>query len=214
MPNNYFNTYSKTSVNKYTLTEALSSWCPSAEECSCAASIFDLSSDTWWLNGTLGSNWGVGLIPNARLCASSEATVFFLGFDTPRPRFRGRSLWWEWCWWWPGLSLSSGRWGEESAAAANSCASEEFAEPGREFWGTLRGFGPGFRRAGMKNWTVKLRDSLWCNVGSDKKIINVSIIEHHFSENIVIAIFIYRLCYLTRIRIYLFIVKKKNSLSI
>lgn len=32
----------------------------------------------------------MGLIPTARLCANKEATVFFFGFDTPRPRFLGR----------------------------------------------------------------------------------------------------------------------------
>lgn len=30
-----------------------------------------------------------GRSPRARLCASSDATVFFLGLLTPRPRFRG-----------------------------------------------------------------------------------------------------------------------------
>lgn len=73
--------------------------------------------------------------------------MFFLGFDTPRPRFRGLpSLWWvaELA-----LSLSSlpllGRCGE--SAAAKSCAKEGLGDAGigTEFCGTLLGFGPGFR---------------------------------------------------------------------
>lgn len=95
---------------------------------------------------------GVGLIPSALLWASNEATVFFFGFDTPRPRFLGLpSLWWVVL----ALSLSSlpllGRCGE--SAAANSCANEGLGDAGTgtEFCGTLRGFGPGFLLA-IQNW--------------------------------------------------------------
>lgn len=133
---------------KALFTWFLSSLWPT-EACNWAASIFDLSNDTWWDNGTLGSKVGVGLIPRALLWASNEATVFFLGFDTPRPRFRGLpSLWWVAV---LALSLSSlpllGRCGE--SAAAKSCAKEGLGDAGTgtEFCGTLLGFGPGFRLA-------------------------------------------------------------------
>ena len=130
----------------------LSSVWPVAVACNWAARIFDLSNETWWDNGTLGSKVGVGLIPKALLWASSEATVFFFGFDTPRPKFLGRpSLWWVVL----ALSLSSlpllGRWGE--SAAANSCAKDGLGDAGTgtEFCGTLRGFGPGFLLASCGN---------------------------------------------------------------
>jgi len=51
--------------------------------------MLDFRRDTWWLRGETSSP-AEGLIPSARLCANKEATVFFLGFDVPRPRLRGR----------------------------------------------------------------------------------------------------------------------------
>lgn len=138
--------YVYTSTTNFTwfLSSVWPVW-PVAVACNWAARILDLSKETWWDNGTLGSNVGVGLIPRALLWASNEATVFFFGFETPRPRFLGRpSLWWVVL----ALSLSSlpllGRCGE--SAAANNCANEGLGDAGTgtEFCGTLRGFGPGF----------------------------------------------------------------------
>jgi len=51
--------------------------------------MLDFRRETWWLTGETSSP-AEGLIPSARLCANKEATVFFLGFDVPRPRLRGR----------------------------------------------------------------------------------------------------------------------------
>lgn len=120
--------------------------------CNCAARILDLNSETWCDRGAVGSSAGDGLMPSARLCANREATVFFLGLETPRPRFLGLpSLWWVEI----VLSLSSlpldGLCGE--SAAAKSCANEGLGEAGTgtEFCGTRRGFGPGFRLAVSNN---------------------------------------------------------------